>query len=909
MSKAGFWKRDWFLGVVVAVLVFLASASALIQGLERSAYDWGVRASSRTPSDKVAVIAIDDESIRNIGRWPWSRDVHAKMADILAQGKAKVVGYEVFFSEPQIDPGLTFIQKLQDIYTRSGSGPNPEVAALLQEAEQSLNTDRKLSESYAKAGNVLLPMHFVPGDPRGKPDKPLPDFISKNQVKMAGKGSDAEPMTTSAVDTLPVEDIGKSATGVGHLNATVDVDGAIRSEPLVVQFFDQYFPSLSALLVAKSLNLGPGDIKVNPESVSIGNLKVATDSGLQMKPFFYKDRDGKPAFRVDSFFDVYSGKVPPDSFRDKIVLIGPTATGVGTTFSSPISPAMAPVLMSAHSVSSILQENFFVIPSWSIYVENLVYLLVAAYLIALLPRLKAGTGAAVSAGLVAVLLVVHFVLMTSQGKWLQLMLPLVLLVVGHVLLVTKRFVMTEAGKEKSDAASAANARMLGLAFQGQGQLDMAFDYFRKVPIDDTVMDNMYNLALDFERKRQFNKAESVFRYMADYNPKFRDLENRLQRAKQMSETVMLGGGSGGRTNTSILGEGGTIEKPMLGRYQVEKELGKGAMGVVYLGRDPKIGRVVAIKTMALAQEFEADELAEVKERFFREAETAGRLSHPNIVTIYDAGEEHDLCYIAMELLKGKDLAPYVKPDSLLPMDRAVSIIARVADALGYAHKQNIVHRDIKPANVMYEPESDQVKVADFGIARITDSSKTKTGMVLGTPSYMSPEQLSGKKVDGRSDLFSLAVSLYQLLSGSLPFVGDSMAQLMFKIANEPAPDIRALNPAIPPALVAFLERSMAKDADQRYQTGEEFAAALRAAMSGVAPAPAPATAPAAPVAAPAAASVAPAAAAVAAAAAASTAGDAEAERTVVLSAPVAPAAAPAPGSEPAPGKGDLDFEL
>ena len=182
--------------------------------------------------------------------------------------------------------------------------------------------------------------------------------------------------------------------------------------------------------------------------------------------------------------------------------------------------------------------------------------------------------------------------------------------------------------------------MLGLAFQGQGQLDMAFDYFRKCPLDDQVMDNLYNLALDFERKRQFNKAESVFSYMAQFNPKFRDLEQKLSRAKQLSETVILGGSGGGRTNASILGEGS--EKPMLGRYQVEKELGKGAMGVVYLGKDPKIGRVVAIKTMALAQEFEADELAEVKERFFREAETAGRLSHPNIVTIYDAGEEHDL---------------------------------------------------------------------------------------------------------------------------------------------------------------------------------------------------------------------------------------------------------------------------
>jgi len=448
-----------------------------------------------------------------------------------------------------------------------------------------------------------------------------------------------------------------------------------------------------------------------------------------------------------------------------------------------------------------------------------------------LPRLKAGMGAIVTAALFALLLIVHFVLMTSAAMWLQLMLPLVLLVIGHVLLITKRFVLTEAGKVKSDADSAESNRMLGLAFQGQGQLDMAWDKFRKVPLDDGLMDNLYNLALDFERKRQFNKAENVFQYMANHNPKFRDLAARLNRAKAMSETVILGGGTSHPGGSMSLGAG--AEKPMLGRYQVEKELGKGAMGVVYMGKDPKIGRVVAIKTMALSQEFEADELAEVKERFFREAETAGRLSHPNIVTIYDAGEEHDLCYIAMELLKGKDLIPYTKPDKLLPVDKVISIVARVADALGYAHKQNIVHRDIKPANIMYEPESDAPKVTDFGIARITDSSKTKTGMVLGTPSYMSPEQLSGKKVDGRSDLFSLAVSLYQLLCGALPFAGDSMAQLMFKIANEPPTDILSVRPDLPPGLVAFLDKAMAKDADQRYQTGDEFAAALRSASGAV----------------------------------------------------------------------------
>ena len=397
------------------------------------------------------------------------------------------------------------------------------------------------------------------------------------------------------------------------------------------------------------------------------------------------------------------------------------------------------------------------------------------------------------------------------------------------MLTTKRFLVTERGKEKSEAESAESNRMLGLAFQGQGQLDMAFDKFRKCPLDNAVMENLYNLALDFERKRQFNKAESVFRYMADFNPKFRDLEQKLTRAKAMSETVILGGGRSTAQGTMIL-DGGQVEKPMLGRYQVEKELGKGAMGVVYLGRDPKINRVVAIKTMALSQEFEEDELKDVKERFFREAETAGRLNHPNIVTIFDAGEEHDLAYIAMEFLKGKDLVPYTKPGNLMPLAKVMDVVARVADALSYAHQNSVVHRDIKPANIMYEPESDSVKVTDFGIARITDSSRTKTGMVLGTPSYMSPEQLAGKKIDGRSDLFSLGVMLFQMACGKLPFEGDSMAQLMFKIANESHPHIRDFNAQVPECLAAIIDKAMAKDNVQRYQTGAELAADLRACM-------------------------------------------------------------------------------
>ena len=397
-------------------------------------------------------------------------------------------------------------------------------------------------------------------------------FRSKNAIA-AGKGGDTYALPTAAVK-LPIESIGAAAAGLGHLNAYPDVDGGIRTEPLVVQYFDQYFPSMSMMIAARSLNLGPADIKVQPgESVSLGRLKIGTDPALQMYTYFYKNREDRSAFLVDSFYDVQSGKLPVTKYADKIVLIGATAAGLGSTSVTPVSPAMPGVLTLAHSVSSILQEHFFVAPTWGYYAELLVILLVAGYLIAALPRLKAGMALAISGGVFVALLVLHFVLMVSAGLWLQLMMPATLLLLGHAALVSKRFIITERAKLKSDESSAESNRMLGLAYQGQGQLDLAWDKFRQVPLSEAITDNLYNLALDFERKRQFNKAESVFRYLFDYNPKFKDLESRLSRAKQLSETVILGGGGGGgKTNVSILGADGSIEKPMLGRYEVQKEL-------------------------------------------------------------------------------------------------------------------------------------------------------------------------------------------------------------------------------------------------------------------------------------------------------------------------------------------------
>jgi CHASE2 domain-containing sensor protein len=828
-SKSGsIWRADWFAGVAIVVAVIvLHIATDFIGTLERRFYDFASTSTTRQPSDRIAVIAIDDESIANIGRWPWPRDIHAKLIDQLSAAKAKTIVHTVFFFESQVDPGLVFIRKIKDILAVPGDvpGQTEQIGQLIADAEVALDTDAVLAKSMLKAGNVLVPSIFTLGEQQGNADNPLPSFALKSAID-----ENAGFSMSASRGQQPIELIGAAAAGIGHLNQLRDVDGAVRLEPLLVNYYGKAVPSMALLAAMKSLNLTSADVKLNAgESVQLGKLRVKTDEAALMLPQFYKARDGKPAFAVDSFYDVLTGKIPAAKYADKIVIIGATANGVGIQFPVPGTASLSPAETIAHITSSILSEHFIVQPAWGVWATFAIFLVVSAYIIAALPRLSAGAAATVTLVFFVALLVVEFGLLSVAATWLKLVFPATLLVLGHLALTTKRFLMTEAGKVKADEESAETNRMMGLALQGQGQLDMAFDRFRRVPMADPVMGNLYSLALDFERKRQFNKAEAVYQHMAAFDKNYKDIQAKLNRAKNLSETVMLGGGASHPGGTMLL-EGGAVEKPMLGRYQVEKELGKGAMGVVYLGKDPKIGRVVAIKTMALSQEFAGEELTDARERFFREAETAGRLQHQNIVTIFDAGEEHDLAYIAMEFLKGSDLSDFCKGDHLLPVATVVSIVARVAEALAYAHLQHVVHRDIKPANIMYERESDTVKVTDFGIARITDSSKTKTGLVLGTPSFMSPEQLAGKKVDGRSDIYSLGVMLFQMLAGVLPFRGDSMAELMYKIANEEAPNIRVIRPELPDALADVVARSLSKRPETRYQEGGQFAADLRACM-------------------------------------------------------------------------------
>jgi serine/threonine-protein kinase len=360
----------------------------------------------------------------------------------------------------------------------------------------------------------------------------------------------------------------------------------------------------------------------------------------------------------------------------------------------------------------------------------------------------------------------------------------------------------------------------------------------------TVLSDLYTLGNQLERRGRAPQATAVYRHLARFDNTYRDVADRLkrlmdaERGKPKAAPAAAEKSSAGATPalaplTPPPAAAASPETQRLGRYQLEREIGRGAMGIVYLGRDTAINRMVAIKAIPLASEFSDAELVEARSRFFREAETAGRLNHPNIVTIYDVGEERGLAYIAMEYLKGRHLSDYAKSNNLMEPRKVLDVIGRTAAALGFAHKQQVVHRDIKPANLMYDPSTDVLKITDFGIARLSGAGSTRTGIVLGTPSFMSPEQLEGRTVTGHSDLFSLGVSLFQLLTGQLPFAADSMTGLMQQIAEAPHPPLRAFRPDLPACVESVIDRALAKNPDARYDSGAQMAAALEDCRSRI----------------------------------------------------------------------------
>ncbi|MBL7181003.1 MAG: CHASE2 domain-containing protein [Desulfobacterales bacterium] len=817
------------LAITVIFLVLGVFRLGFLDTLELKFYDlmMNLRGEARSPSD-VIVVDIDDDSIEKLGRWPWPRSLLAEGINKISAGKPRVIGLNFILSEPEESSGLKALRDLEGLFSQTILDQTGDKGLIflkaMSEAQAKLDNDKKLTEALHAAGNVVLPVFFKASEAAiegpAETDRRLVDQAIKIVSNPEGLG------VPKANDmTLPIDAFFKASKGIGHINLAYDMDGTARRERLLYEYRGLFIPSYTIKMAAEYLNLSHNKMRaVLGSAVYLGSIEIPTTWGTEMMISFKGPRG---SFKNYSFFDVINDKVPASVFKNKLVLVSASASGIMNPLSTPTDPTMSVGELSANSIWSILNKKFIQQPSWGSTAELLMILVLGLVIAFVLPRLKAGIASFVFLALLIVLAGGSVFFFVSQGLWVWITYPLLQLVLGYIGVVSIKYFVTETRKEKVEGESAETNRMLGLSFQGQGMLDMAFDKFRRVPVNDEMKDILYNLALDYERKRQYNKAASVFEYIEDHDAKFKDVAERKKKLVQTSETMVFGDGFlGGASAGDSLLSGTTGTRPTLGRYEVIKQLGKGAMGIVYLGQDPRINRTTAIKTVRFTDDFEPEEAEKMKAAFFREAESAGTLSHPNIVTIYDAGDEQDLAYIAMEFLEGEDLDKLTKKGRLLPMRKVIDYIADISDALDYAHQKGIVHRDIKPANIMLL-KSGIVKITDFGIARISATSQTQTGVVKGTPYYMSPEQFAGEKVDGRSDIFSVGVMLFQMLTGELPFRGDNPMALMNQIMNVPHPDPRKFNPKIVKPLVTIIDKTLGKDRKKRYQKASQLRDHLR----------------------------------------------------------------------------------
>ena len=484
----------------------------------------------------------------------------------------------------------------------------------------------------------------------------------------------------------------------------------------------------------------------------------------------------------------------PELLRDATVFVDAEPAIIGSVQVLPSGQFVTHSEITAALLADIENNRMIIAPSWVRAMEYLLPALLAIVAILFMPDRNRKEIMILTVAGVFALILFQAILLVGLHTRIDLGRP-ILIFIGVGLLSV--YLVGDVKKASVDAFKK------GSDFLAAGRLEPAFAEFRRCNPSETVAAVMYKLSLAFEQQAKPERAEAVLEWMKRTHSTTTTHDDTLTTRKL------------------------TGAPQRLGRYVIERRIGRGAMGAVYLAKDPRINRPVALKAIPIEKEFEDEELKEARLRFYREAESAGRLTHPHIITVFDAGEDKGLAYIAMEYVPGIPLRDYTDPKKLLAPKRALELAATTAEALDYAHNQGVIHRDIKPANLIYNPKEGSLKISDFGVARITDNNRTKTGIVLGTPMYMSPEQLGAENLTGLSDLFSLGVTLYELLVGEVPFRASNIAVLMTKITTEDPAPVSSRRAGIPPSVDAVLAKAMAKRPNDRFSCGAEMAIALR----------------------------------------------------------------------------------
>jgi CHASE2 domain-containing sensor protein/tRNA A-37 threonylcarbamoyl transferase component Bud32 len=820
-------KKSLILNSIAVFLVTLTFAGlsfysvSWMERMERALYGRLITlaATERQADRRLVLIEIDEKSIERLGSWPWPRDRVAQMIDLLRGSGAKVIGLNLPFFEREVNQGLVEVKGFQEkfeafSFSKRDSSVTDWVQERLGEMEKKLDGDGHLIASVAEAGNVIFPA--FPALPPDQKDVPAGQdtLMAKNFLKEKGSPSSLREAFDVKQLHLPFPELAQAASGFGHRVDSFSTSEKVIAHAAVVSYRGSLVPSFPLRIAAAYSEVPPGRIIAERDRIRMKDYDIPLWQGQLLLKFYEKGEQ----FSRYTFADLLRMEKPP-SLQGKIALIGFSLKG-RSMVRTPLFGPLFENQFNAYVLDNLLNRNFIYRPGRLGYLEVAALLLFGAAASFFFPRMGEWTRLAGVAGFTALAIGTEAFILNRFDIWMKgASLAGAIIAIYAVTTLWQRFAILHAAKD-----SVETNRLLGLSFQSQGLLDLAFERFRKLPMDPETKDLIYSLGLEYEQKQLFNKAIAAYEFI-NKEGLFRDLDARIPKLQEADKSSTLGSHVK-LTTASILNATPLEEIRKIGRYDILEIIGKGSMGLVYKALDPKINRLLAIKTIRFSDEFDEDVIQEIRERFFREAEIAGQLSHPSIVTIHDLGEDQELTYMAMEFLEGEDLEKFVSKKNLLPLRKVIHVVASVAEALDFAHNADVIHRDIKPANIRLL-KSGGVKVTDFGIARAISSSRTRTGVILGTPNYMSPEQIMGQKIDPRSDIFSLGVLLYQLLTGELPFQGDNLSSLLYQITQVKHPPLRTFNPKIPVACEQIMDKALAKNPNDRFRTAGQMAKVLR----------------------------------------------------------------------------------
>ncbi len=810
-----------YLLISIFVVILYVNGVSPLDNLQRSINDALLEMTAdEGPRAGIAIVEIDGRALDEYGDWPWNRDLIADLAAATASGDPRAVVLDINLSENSVQDSAGYT----DI----------------------------LASQLSWIDNIVLPYDIAlatyRADRTANPKYLFNNFVSVNNP-LGVIGDEAALLTRKVF--LPAEKLLAGNPRLGFAYIAPDDDRTLRHQPLVMHYDGYYYPSLALASAAAYLGVEPSDISVvEKQAIEIGVGKTVP---IARRSQMFIDFAKGSAFTTYSAADVLGEGFDYDRFNKKLVIIGVDRLNAYEFFDTPVNSGVTSLFVTASVIDNIINDNIVTEKAGSAILDMLILFVLGGLCAFLLPRVSLLHRMLILAGGLILLANVSYFMLSSFrmiADTLYFTLELVLFMAAAPMLDTELITGEAPAKAKSRKKASLHPKpvptkailedvpvreITGSASGDESEETIAvgqseaqeegFEDYQTISLDEQATDDETKAVKPGETDKDSWADDDVVATPAessgsqpmiisageetvdDSRSPESDLEQQISDSQQMPTK-----------------DAGDLRN--LGRYQVSGVLGKGAMGLVYRGVDPAINRPVALKTIRLDFVNDPEEMAELKERLHREAQAAGKLSHPNIVTIYDVGSEDQLQYIAMEFLEGVTLEDMIKKNTKFNYRIIAQIIVQICSALEYAHDQGIIHRDIKPANIMVLKDY-TVKVMDFGIARIDSNSMTKTGIAMGTPNYISPEQLKGLRPDRRGDIFSLGVVMYEMLLGRRPFRGENITSLIYSIINTEPERPSNVNPQVPLIFDRILSKALDKDPGGRFQKASEVADSLK----------------------------------------------------------------------------------